>query len=238
MAAVGDVARLGLAALQASPARRRARGVGVYLLVFDLLDRDGADQRARRTRSAAPRWSSCWGPWQCSSRAQLVPSVTARDQAREWLDPAVGEVGVEGVVVKPVVRGYRFGPCACAATSPPASCRHDPEAPLLPEVRIIQAGTCRGGIAGPTVRPTPAHHFRRPRFPVGGGSWSAATSAEVRVRLPGVETVCVFGPGGVRLALGPRVGFVHVPAPALAVLPARTRSARESVVAADRSAGQ
>ena len=109
VAAVGTPPRLEFAALQAGPARRRARGVGIYLLAFDLLARDGTDLRSRPYPQRRAALEQLLEPVRGASRVQLVPSTIDREQARGWLDPAVGEVGVEGVVAKPLGPGYRSG---------------------------------------------------------------------------------------------------------------------------------
>lgn len=99
--------RLDFAALQAGPRRRRNEGVHVSFQVFDLLAQDGQDLR------------KC--PWherreallevlpQNTARVQRVPATTCLHTAREWLDPAYGPVGIEGVVSKPVRAAYRPG---------------------------------------------------------------------------------------------------------------------------------
>lgn len=102
----GDAARLEFAALQASPRRRRAEGVAVYFLVFDLLAQHGHDLRTcpyaqRRDALEALLPSN-------RSLLQRVPHTTDRDSALEWLDPAYGTVGIEGVVAKPA-GPYRRG---------------------------------------------------------------------------------------------------------------------------------
>lgn len=108
VAAVGDPPRLQFSALQAGPALRRARGVQVYLMAFDVLARDGRDLRPEsyeRRRAILRQVVGDDGP----GRVQLVPSTVSCDEASEWLDPAYGDVGVEGVVLKPLRRAYRSG---------------------------------------------------------------------------------------------------------------------------------
>lgn len=70
----------------------------VSFLVFDLLSADGRDMRRQpyhqRRESLAelvPR---------NTAQLQLVPSTTDPTAARQWLDPAYGAVGIEGVVAK------------------------------------------------------------------------------------------------------------------------------------------
>lgn len=108
VAAVGIPPRLEFAALSAGPARRKARDVGVYLLAFDLLAAGGQDLRARsypQRRAALKELLDDTGP----SQVQLVPSTSEFEQALQWLDPAFGEVGIEGVVAKPTGGPYRAG---------------------------------------------------------------------------------------------------------------------------------
>lgn len=108
VAAVGIPPRLDFTALQAGPYRRKTRGIEVYLLAFDLLAADGKDLRSlpypQRRTILEDLLHRQW-----VSRVQLVPSVQDRDQARQWLDPSFGQVGIEGVVAKPLSGPYRRG---------------------------------------------------------------------------------------------------------------------------------
>lgn len=108
VAAVGFPPRLEHAGLRAHRERRRALGIGVYLLAFDVLAADGQDLRSspyRRRRAALEDVLGRRG----ASRVQLVPSTMDRTHTRAWLDPSLGEVGIEGVVAKPLGRPYRSG---------------------------------------------------------------------------------------------------------------------------------
>lgn len=95
----GDAARLEFAALQAGPRRRRVEGVVVYFLVFDLLAHRGQDLRgcpyAQRRAALEALLSGAQSP------LQPVPQTSDREAALDWLDPAYGTVGIEGVVAKP-----------------------------------------------------------------------------------------------------------------------------------------
>lgn len=102
----GDAARLEFAALQASPRRRRAEGVVVYFLVFDLLAQHGHDLRSYPYVQRRAALEALLPGRQ--SRLQPVPTTTDRAAALEWLDPAYGTVGIEGVVAKPT-GPYRRG---------------------------------------------------------------------------------------------------------------------------------
>lgn len=108
VAAAGLPPRLEFTALQAGPARRKARGIGVYLLAFDLLAADGQDLRFQ---PYPQRHALLKGLLEGNglSRVQSVPSTQDREQALQWLDPSFGEVGIEGVVTKPLSRPYRAG---------------------------------------------------------------------------------------------------------------------------------
>lgn len=102
----GQPARLDFAALQAGPSRRRAQGVSVYLLGFDLLACEGTDLRGqpyeqRRALLAQQLQARDGG------RIQLVPSTTDLVAAQEWMDPAYGPFGIEGVVSKTLAGRYR-----------------------------------------------------------------------------------------------------------------------------------
>lgn len=98
--------RLDFAALQADPSRRRAQGVVVYVMAFDLLALDGLDLRdqpyEQRRALLGQQLKSRAHP-----RIQPVPATTNPLAAQEWLDPAYGPVGIEGVVSKAVEGRYR-----------------------------------------------------------------------------------------------------------------------------------
>ena len=93
-----DPPRLNFAALQASPKRRWAQAVEVYFMGFDVLVCDGQDVRWQpyheRREGLTGRVSTG------SGRVQVVTSTSGRDAAQEWMDPAYGAVGIEGVVSK------------------------------------------------------------------------------------------------------------------------------------------
>lgn len=158
VAAVGDVVldgevvaagglppRLEFAALQAGPDHRKARGIGVNLLAFDILAADGKDLRGLscpQRRTVLEDLLDRHGP----SRVQLVPSTQAREQAGQWLDPSFGEAGIEGVVAKPLSGPYRRG-----QASGWIKIRH-----------LITTEAVVGGVAGSRQRPhalgLAAHH--------------------------------------------------------------------------------
>lgn len=95
----GQPPRLDFAALQTGPSRRRAQGVSVYLMAFDLLACDGTDLRGQpyhHRRGLLQQQLQTRG----GGRIQLAPATTDPATAQEWMDPAYGAVGIEGVVSK------------------------------------------------------------------------------------------------------------------------------------------
>lgn len=106
VAARGQPPRLDFAALQTGPSRRRALGISVYLLAFDLLASNGADLRGQpyeQRRHLLVQHLPAWP----AGRIQLVPATTDPVAAEEWLDPAYGPFGIEGVVSKTLTGRYR-----------------------------------------------------------------------------------------------------------------------------------
>ena len=100
-----DPPRLDFAALQASPQRRRVQAVGVYFMVFDVLACEGQDLRWQPYRER--REVLIEHVTNGAGRAQLVANTSDRHAAREWMDPAYGTVGIEGVVSKRIDAAYR-----------------------------------------------------------------------------------------------------------------------------------
>ncbi|MFZ4150541.1 ATP-dependent DNA ligase [Streptomyces pseudogriseolus] len=90
-------------------ARNAARTAPAHLIVFDVLDTaDGPllDQpyQARRTLLEGLFADGILG-----APFALCPATTDRTTASDWLDPAWGAVGIEGVVVKGLAQTYQPG---------------------------------------------------------------------------------------------------------------------------------
>ncbi|MET7998305.1 hypothetical protein ABZU76_46290 [Amycolatopsis sp. NPDC005232] len=96
--------RLDFAALGYGPARRRAEGVGVVYVAFDLLGARGRDLRLwplsrRRERLAAVVGAGNAG-------VQLMVSTLDVAEGREWISADQAAVGIEGAVAKPLAGRY------------------------------------------------------------------------------------------------------------------------------------
>lgn len=148
-AAVGVPPRLEFAALCTHRGRRRALGIGVYLLAFDVLAADGQDLPYRRRRVALE--NVLGRP--SASRVQLVPSTTDRAHTRAWLDASLGEVGIEGVVAKPLGRPYRSGR----------------DSGWIKIQHLVTAAAVIGGVIG--TRQHPPSLVLVAREPSAGGRW-------------------------------------------------------------------
>ncbi|WIX76785.1 hypothetical protein QRX50_35920 [Amycolatopsis carbonis] len=104
--------RLDFAALGYGPARRRAEGIAVVFVAFDLLGARGRDLRLwplsrRRERLAAVIGAGNVG-------VQLMISTLDVTQGRTWISGEQAAVGIEGAVAKPLasrypIRGGRVG---------------------------------------------------------------------------------------------------------------------------------
>ncbi|PWV71422.1 ATP dependent DNA ligase domain-containing protein [Prauserella marina] len=92
------------AALAASAGHRRARGVGVYYLVFDLLADRTDDLRARSYTERRNRLVALLGDG--IGVVQIVPATSDRDAAAGWISTDLLQVGIEGVVAKPLTSRY------------------------------------------------------------------------------------------------------------------------------------
>ncbi|MFI0212411.1 ATP-dependent DNA ligase [Streptomyces diastaticus] len=107
--------RLDFAALQqrARLATFRARSAGrtspAHIVAFDVLEAGGQELLARPYRERWDRLRRLFAAGTLSGRWALVGSALDRQEALEWMDPAWGRVGVEGVVVKPAGAPYRPG---------------------------------------------------------------------------------------------------------------------------------
>ncbi|MEU4672450.1 hypothetical protein AB0F91_31855 [Amycolatopsis sp. NPDC023774] len=96
--------RLEFAALGYGPARRRAEGIAVVFVAFDLLGVRGRDLRLwplsrRRERLAAVVGAGNAG-------VQLMISTLDRVQGQEWISADQAAVGIEGAVAKPLASRY------------------------------------------------------------------------------------------------------------------------------------
>ncbi|MEU5417879.1 ATP-dependent DNA ligase [Streptomyces sp. NPDC020667] len=108
--------RLDFAALQ-QRARRRGRGavaaartVPALLVLFDLLEAPGGEVLfSRPYRERWARLEALFSSGVLRSPWTLTASTDDRATAQEWLDPAWGRVGIEGVVVKAGTGTYRPG---------------------------------------------------------------------------------------------------------------------------------
>ncbi|MEV6809687.1 ATP-dependent DNA ligase [Streptomyces sp. NPDC051132] len=97
-------------------ARRRGRSAAqaavefpAYLMVFDVLEADGVDLLAHpyRHRRAVLEQRFAWGD--LNTPFTLCPNTTDRTRAQEWLDPAWGAAGIEGVMAKGLEQPYLPG---------------------------------------------------------------------------------------------------------------------------------
>ncbi|RRO14549.1 ATP-dependent DNA ligase [Saccharopolyspora rhizosphaerae] len=118
LAALGDVVldgelvalragRLVFSALQAGPRRRGRGGITAVLVAFDCLslgERDLRGQSYSARRTVLERVLARSRP-----HVQLIEQTTDPRAAREWMSPAWGAAGVEGVVAKPVTSRYLPG---------------------------------------------------------------------------------------------------------------------------------
>ncbi|MEU4669732.1 hypothetical protein AB0F91_17545 [Amycolatopsis sp. NPDC023774] len=96
--------RLEFAALGYGPARRRAEGIAVVYVAFDLLGARGRDLRLwplsrRRERLAAVVGAGNAG-------VQLMISTLDLAQGQEWISADQAAVGIEGAVAKPLASRY------------------------------------------------------------------------------------------------------------------------------------
>lgn len=107
--------RLDFAALQQRArlggfrARSASRSSPAHVVLFDLLEADGVSWMGRPYRERWARLGQLVEGGALGGRWVLVGSTLDRDQAVEWMDPAWGRVGIEGVVYKPAGGVYRPG---------------------------------------------------------------------------------------------------------------------------------
>lgn len=88
-------------------ARRRGRGAvqaaaegPAYLIVFDVLETGGTELLARPYRERRAILENLFARDVLAAPFTLCPATDERATALDWLDPAWGTVGIEGVVIK------------------------------------------------------------------------------------------------------------------------------------------
>jgi ATP-dependent DNA ligase len=112
---VAHAGRLHFGELQAR-ARRRGRGAAqaaverpAHLILFDVLEADGTEQLARPYRERRALLEALFADGILAAPFALCPATTDRTVGTDWLDPAWGTAGIEGVVVKGLAQPYRPG---------------------------------------------------------------------------------------------------------------------------------
>ncbi|MFF4714495.1 hypothetical protein ACFY2V_24280 [Streptomyces eurythermus] len=107
--------RLDFAALQRR-ARRRGRSAEqaaaadpAYLIAFDVLESDGTNLMSLPYRDRRARLESLFANGGLDAPFTLCPATTDWATAQDWLDPAWGSAGIEGVVLKGLSQPYLPG---------------------------------------------------------------------------------------------------------------------------------
>jgi ATP-dependent DNA ligase len=97
-------------------ARRRGRSAAqaatefpAYLIAFDVLEVDGEELLARTYQYRRAVLEERFARGDLTAPFTLCPNTTDRATAQEWLDPAWGSVGIEGVMVKGLGQPYLPG---------------------------------------------------------------------------------------------------------------------------------
>ncbi|PWI15979.1 ATP-dependent DNA ligase [Streptomyces sp. Act143] len=97
-------------------ARRRGRGAvaaaaehPAYLIVFDVLEADGVELLDRPYRERRARLEDLFAREVLGGPFTLCPATTDRATMLDWLDPAWGAAGIEGVVCKGSEQKYLPG---------------------------------------------------------------------------------------------------------------------------------
>ncbi len=107
--------RLDFPRLQSRASRRGAGAVQAaarhpaYLIVFDVLEAAGGEQLARPYRERRAVLEDLFARGVLAAPFTLCPNTTDRATARDWLDPAWGTAGIEGVVCKGLAQPYLPG---------------------------------------------------------------------------------------------------------------------------------
>ncbi|MER7496364.1 ATP-dependent DNA ligase [Streptomyces pharetrae] len=96
--------------------RRRGRSAAeaaadfpAYLIVFDVLEADGTELLARPYRHRRAVLEERFARGDLTAPFTLCPNTLDRATALEWLDPAWGAAGIEGVMVKGLDQPYLPG---------------------------------------------------------------------------------------------------------------------------------
>lgn len=112
---VAHAGRLHFGELQAR-ARRRGRGAvhaaadrPAHLIVFDVLEAGDTELLARPYRERRALLEALFADDVLAAPFTLCPATTDRSAGADWLDPAWGAAGIEGVVVKGLAQPYRPG---------------------------------------------------------------------------------------------------------------------------------
>ncbi|MFE0887938.1 ATP-dependent DNA ligase [Streptomyces rochei] len=90
-------------------ARQAARSRPAHLIVFDVLETADGPRLDRPYRERRALLENLFTDGVLSAPLALCPATTDRATAEEWLDPAWGTVGIEGVVVKGLTQRYTPG---------------------------------------------------------------------------------------------------------------------------------
>ncbi|WP_318275390.1 ATP-dependent DNA ligase [Streptomyces pharetrae] len=97
-------------------ARRRGRSAAqaaaeapAYLIVFDIMEADGTELLARPYRHRRAVLEERFARGDLTAPFTLCPNTIDRAVAQEWLDPAWGAAGIEGVMVKGLDQPYLPG---------------------------------------------------------------------------------------------------------------------------------
>ncbi|MER6160341.1 hypothetical protein ABT147_33115 [Streptomyces sp. NPDC001868] len=79
------------------------------MIVFDVLEADGTEQLARPYRERRAVLEDLFARDVLGAPFTLCPNTTDRATAQDWLDPAWGTAGIEGVVFKGLAQPYLPG---------------------------------------------------------------------------------------------------------------------------------
>jgi ATP-dependent DNA ligase len=88
-------------------ARQAARTTPAHLIVFDVLDTADGPLPAEPYRVRRAQLESLFADGVLAAPFVLCPATTDRATAEDWLDPAWGAAGIEGVVVKGLDQKYQ-----------------------------------------------------------------------------------------------------------------------------------